>query len=43
MRGLHIKPLGWLALILLIGLVIYFLVKGRGLPSGNTGDSTQEK
>ena len=43
MRGLHIKPLGWIALAVLIGLAIYFLVKWRGLPSGEAGDSTQER
>jgi len=32
MRGFHTKPLGLLVLVVLIGLVVYFLIKRLGGP-----------
>ena len=43
MKGFEIKPLGWLVLVVLIGLAIYFLVKWLGRPPSKQESITQEK
>ncbi len=35
MMGWKILPLGWLLLAILVGLGVYFAIRGRRGPSGN--------